>query len=185
LGDVRDALDFVAAERSESSFVLVGLCSGADLAFRAALADARIVGVVLIDGLPYQTVRSRLHHYAGRLMRRGGWRRLFALDGPVLRLLRRSRRPARPAALNRRDVPPKDEAESGLRELTKRGVRLLLLYTPGREYSYRRQFEDMFPSVRSELVEIVFFRNADHTFTLRANQDVLVHTIEEWTSKFN
>jgi dienelactone hydrolase len=186
LGDVRDALDFLAAERSASSFVLVGLCSGADLAFRAALADERVVGTVLIDGLPYQTVRSRLRHYAGRLMRRGGLRRLFALDGPLLRLLRRSRRPARPAAaLHRRDVPPKDVAESGLRELTKRGVRLLLLYTPGREYSYRRQFEDMFPSVRSDRVEIVFFRNADHTFTRRASQDLLVRTIEDWTSKFN
>lgn len=186
LGDVRDALDFVGAERGASSFILVGLCSGADLAFRAALADKRIVGAVLIDGLPYRTARSRMHYYASRLLRRGGWRRLFASDGPVWRLLRRSQRPPRrPSALLRRDVPTKDEAESSLRELTQRGVRFLLIYTPGREYSYRRQFRDMFPSVGSDQVEVAYFRDSNHTFTLRANQDLLVRTVDEWISKFH
>jgi pimeloyl-ACP methyl ester carboxylesterase len=185
LGDVHCALNFVAAERGASSFVLVGLCSGADLAFRTALADERVVGAVLIDGLPYNTTRARLHYYASRLMRRGGWRSLFGLDGPVRRRLRRLQQPARPAAaLRRRNVPPKDEAEAGLRELTLRGVRLLLLYTPGREYSYRRQFRDMFPSIRADRVDVAYFRDADHTFTLRANQDLLVRTIDEWISKF-
>ena len=187
LTDVRDALDFVAAEHRATSFILVGLCSGADLAFRAALADARVVGVILIDGLPYTTARSRIHHYAMRLIRRGGWKRLFARDHPVWRRLRRWRRPpVRPgSAGRRRDVPPLREAEAGLRELARRGVRMLLLFTAGREYSYGGQFRDMFPSVRSDRIDVAFFRNADHTFTLRANQDMLLHTIDEWIAKFH
>jgi len=40
LGDVRDALDFLAAERGASSFILVGLCSGADLAFGSCVEEA-------------------------------------------------------------------------------------------------------------------------------------------------
>ncbi len=185
LAEVRDALDFLAAERGATSFILVGLCSGADLAFRAALADERIGGAILIDGLPYRSLRSRLHHLASRLMRRGVWRKLFARDGPLWRRLRRKPQSARAAvAERRRDVPPKDEAESGLRALTARGMRLLLLYTHGREYSYRRQFRDMFPSVRVDNVDIAFFRHADHTFTLRASQDLLVRTGDEWISRF-
>jgi dienelactone hydrolase len=186
LTDVRDALDFVAAEHHASSFILLGLCSGADLAFRAALADTRVTGVILIDGLPYTTARSRLHHYAMRLIRRGGWKRLFALDNPVWRRVQRWRRkPARPgSAARRRDVPPRGEAEAGLRELARRGVHMLLLFTAGREYSYGGQFRDMFPSVRSERIDVAFFRNADHTFTLRANQELLFRTIDEWIAKF-
>lgn len=183
LEDVREALDFVAAERGAPAFILFGLCSGADLAFRAALADERIIGAVLIDGLPYANARARLHHALSRIARPGIWRRLFALDGPVLRRLRGSRKQARPAAtLDRRDVPPKEEAEAGMRRLTERGVRFLLVFTPGREYCYERQFRDMFASVRDDRVEVVYMRDANHTFTLRANQDLLVRTVGDWVA---
>lgn len=190
LRDVRDALDFIVDQREGETFVLVGLCSGADVAFRAALADERVVGAVLIDGFPYPSFRSELHrrarHYATQLRGRG-WRKLFAADGPIGRRLRRSR-PAAVAApqppRRKRDVPSKDEAEAGLRALTERGARLLVLNTPDRDYSYPRHFADTFPSVRSDRVDLAFFRDADHTFTLRANQDRLVRTINEWMSWF-
>jgi hypothetical protein len=84
----------------------------------------------------------------------------------------------------RRDVPPRAEAEAGLRALTERGARLLVLNTPDRDYSYPRHFADTFPSVRSDRVDVAFFPDADHTFTLRANQDRLVRTISEWISWF-
>jgi hypothetical protein len=186
LTDVRDAMDFVAAEHRASSFILAGLCSGADLAFRAALADTRVVGAILIDGLPYTTARSRIHHYATRVIRRGGWKRLFARDYPVWRRLRRWLQPSVRAgsATRSRDVPPLREAEAGLRELTRRGVRMLLLFTGGRGYSYGGQFRDMFPSVRSDRIDVAFLRDADHTFTLRANQDLLLRTVDEWIAKF-
>jgi pimeloyl-ACP methyl ester carboxylesterase len=185
LGDVHDALDFVAAQYDVSSFILVGLCSGADLAFRAAISDKRIVGTVLIDGLPYETLRSRLHHYVARLMQPGGRQRLFARDGPVLRTLRRSKFTTRSGtALMQRDVPSKDEAESALRELTDRGMQLLLIYTPGREYSYRGQFRDMFPNVCTDNIDIAFLEDVDHTFTLRTSQDLLVRTVDTWVSRF-
>jgi hypothetical protein len=42
----------------------------------------------------------------------------------------------------------------------------------------------MFPSVRRECVEIAYLRDADHTYTLRADQDLLVRTVTTWMSKF-
>ena len=186
--DVRDALGFIANEREGSTFVLVGLCSGADLAFRAALADERVVGGVLIDGFPYHTFRSRLHrrarHYAWQLRGRN-WRALLGSHSPVWRRLRRSPKPVLPPVANRqRDVPSKDEAEAGLHALTERGVRLLVASTPDRDYSYPRHFAETFPSVRSDLVQVTFFPDADHTFTLHANQDLLIRTITQWISWF-
>jgi len=188
LRDVRDALCFVANEQEGSTFVLMGLCSGADLAFRAALADERVVGGVLIDGFPYHTFRSRLHrrarHYAWQLRGRN-WRELLGSQSPVWRHLRRSPKPGLlPGAHRQRDVPSKDEADAGLHGLTERGVRLLVLNTPDRDYSYPRHFAETFPRVRSDLVQITFFPDADHTFTLHANQDLLIRTIIEWISWF-
>jgi hypothetical protein len=185
LGDVRAALDFLAAKGLATSFILIGLCSGADLAFLSAVGDERVVGAVLIDGLPFETLRSRLHHFARWFMRPGNWRRLIAIDGPVWRRLFRASKPSRPAAaIAHRDVPPRQEVESRLRDLTGRGVHLLLAYTAGRDYNYRGQFSDTFPGVRSELVEVAYFGDADHTFTLRANQDLLMQRIDEWIACF-
>ena len=188
LKDAREALDFAAAEGLGSSFVLVGLCSGADLAFRVALADERVVGGILIDGFPYHTLRSRLHRRAQHLasqLRAGAWRRLLASDGPLRRRMRSGARAVLPEGAHRqRDVPPRHEAEAGLRALTERGVRLLVLSTPDRDYSYPRHFADTFPGIRSNRVEVAYLRDADHTFTLRANQDLLTRSITEWISWF-
>jgi dienelactone hydrolase len=48
LADVDRALDWVSAQTGAYRFVLVGLCSGADIAFSAA-ADRRISGVVMMN----------------------------------------------------------------------------------------------------------------------------------------
>ncbi|MBM4439024.1 MAG: alpha/beta fold hydrolase [Candidatus Rokubacteria bacterium] len=175
--DAQDAMDAVGAER----VVLAGICSGADLACRVALADTRVAGLVLIDGLPYRTRRASLHFATTRLIHYGAWRKLFA-PRAVARLMRAGG-PAAPtvsSGLGKRDIPPMAEAETMLRTLTERGVRILAIYTEGREYAYRRQFAHSFPSVRRDRVRVEYLEGADHTFTLRANQDRLVRTIEEW-----
>ena len=188
LRDVRDALGFVANEHGGSTFVLVGLCSGADLAFRAALADERVVGGVLIDGFPYHTFRSRLHRRARQVawqLRGRNWRKLLGSNSPVWKRLRSSPQAVpSPGAIRQRDVPSKDEAKAGLHALTERGVRLLVVNTPDRDYGYRRHFVDTFPTVRSDQIQVRFFPDANHTFTLRANQDQLMRTITEWISCF-
>ncbi len=188
LRDVQDALDFLSATRALSSFILIGLCSGADLAFRVALADKRVVGAVLVDGLPYRTARSYVYYYTLRVWRLilpGGWRELLA-DRPLWRRLPWSpKKPARTTTdLGGRDIPPRDEAESGLRELAARSVKLLVIYTEGRGYNYRQQFADVFPSVPTDRVEVQYLKGADHLFTLLANQDRLVQMVDDWTARF-
>ena len=179
VADTRDALDALAAE-GLSTFVLAGLCSGADLAFRAALDDHRVVGLVLIDGLPYKTTRAALLEQAKRaqrLIRHGDWHKLGRMHKLVPQ-------PAAPAAMGNRDVPTRADAAIGLRRLTERGVRVLAIFTEGREYIYSRQFAHLFPSVRPDRVRVEFFKDADHTFTLRANQDRLAQVVVEWSGGF-
>ena len=188
LRDVRDALDGAAAETGAVSFILLGLCSGADLAFRAALDDARVVGLVLIDGFPYHTFRSRLYRrvrqYALRL-RFAQWRSVIAVGRGIVRRLVGARKTAsHSGALRQRDVPTRDDAEAGLKALVARGTRLLIIGTPDRDYSYPRHFAHTFPGVRSDRLTVRYFKDADHTFTVRSNQDALIRTINEWISCF-
>jgi pimeloyl-ACP methyl ester carboxylesterase len=189
LRDVQDAFDFLDADTAAPSFVLVGLCSGADLAFRIALGDERVAGLVLIDGFPYSTRPGRIYRAvrAGiRRLRHPNWRRLIARDGPLLRRMRLSRsdKTAPRLALRRRDVPTREESEAGLQALVQRGVRLLVMYTPDRHYTYPRHFAHAFPSVRSTLVSVKYLKDADHTFTLQANQQQLLNAVTGWAKCF-
>lgn len=49
VGDVKAAMSFVAQARGTKRFVLVGLCSGAYLAFHTAVEDQRVCGQVLLN----------------------------------------------------------------------------------------------------------------------------------------
>jgi hypothetical protein len=53
IGDVSDALDFLQS-RGFARFCISGRCSGAYLAFRAALKDARISGVVAVNAAVFR-----------------------------------------------------------------------------------------------------------------------------------
>ncbi len=186
LHDVQDAFDYLAATEAITSFLVIGLCSGADLAFRAALADRRVVGAVLIDGLPYRTMRSQLHDQWQRVLCASsddGGRRLVAAIWCRIRKLR-TPKPCGAPRRDRRDVPGKHEAEASLHLLVRRGVKLLMIYTSGRGYSYERQFADLFPSLPPSAVQVEYFRDAQHTFSLLVNQDRLVRTIEGWVAGF-
>jgi alpha-beta hydrolase superfamily lysophospholipase len=190
LRDVQDALSFMGGP--DATFVLIGLCSGADAAFRAALGDQRVVGAVLIDGFPYHTfqsrVRKRLRAYRYRV--RGlTWQKLVGRNGLAWRLVSRARRvsvqrPPHVVPARKRDMPSRETAEAGLERLLDRGISLLVINTPDRDYGYARHFEDAFPSVRSPRVTRAYFANSDHTFTLRANQDQLIRTVSQWITCF-
>jgi pimeloyl-ACP methyl ester carboxylesterase len=187
LRDVQDALDHLCADTGASSFVLFGLCSGADLAFRVAVADPRVVGLILIDAFPYSTTRGRIYRAARRgwsRLRQARWRRLMAQVGPVLRRIQRSTAATTAPTDRHRDVPTRAEAEAGLQHLIHRGTRLLVAYTPDRDYTYPRHFADAFPGVRSDLINVRYFKNADHTFTLQANQQLLLSAVTGWIACF-
>src|SRR5688572_23958863 len=87
--ETREAMDLLHERIGSRSFVLVGVCSGADAAFRTAARDHRVVGTVMIDGLPYRSWRFFLRHYLRRLIRPSSWRNVFTGRHPLWSPLRR------------------------------------------------------------------------------------------------
>ena len=63
VADVREAMDYLAQRCGATRFVLVGHCSSADNAHRAAVVDTRVQGAVLIDGYSYVTWRCCIRRY--------------------------------------------------------------------------------------------------------------------------
>src|SRR5690606_4772338 len=78
LADASAAMDAMQRLLPCRHFVLGGLCSGAELAHRAAVTDARVHGVIALDGYIARTRRYYLHHYLPRLFSPSKWRDAIA-----------------------------------------------------------------------------------------------------------
>jgi dienelactone hydrolase len=182
IADIVDAMDDVERRCRVHHFVVFGLCAGADNAHAVAVRDPRIAGAILLDGYGYRTNRYHLAYWARRALR--------ALRAPAWRhLLRRTvaPRPARTVETGehgqRRPFGPRRDVEREIQSLTDRGVQLLYLYTSGAEgyYNYRRQFFGMFSGLESRArIDVEYYRNADHTYTVGEDRERMLERVVEW-----
>ncbi|MEJ7732665.1 MAG: alpha/beta fold hydrolase [Polyangiaceae bacterium] len=205
--DVGEAMDFLADKYKLSRFVPMGICSGAMNSHRAAVADARVCGAVLIDGYSYRTVPSAMRHYAPKLLSpaaiEGTLRRRLTdlrqvMRGTAPRALgsgepasaARSRAPvsateeqpgADAGAIFEQDWPPQATIAAELRQLADRGAEMLFVYTAAEGFNHADQFAEMFPDpVVQARAEVEYFPKADHTFTLLGDRRALIERIERW-----
>lgn len=179
--DVVAAMDAVAAATGAERFVLIGLCTGAYNAFRAALVDQRVAGGVLMDGYAYPTMRSQFEHYRGRLLDVDRWKRYIG------RRLGRGQHVESAVGgelvVFENEVVPKKRFAAELATLVRRRTELLMIYTglgPLR-FTYPHQLHDAFPEIDLDRSVVVrFYPEADHTFTLPGHRERLLDDIETW-----
>jgi hypothetical protein len=90
--DIDDAMAYAAERHDARTFIVGGLCSGADNALRTAARRDDVVGVITLDLNVTRTRGYWLRHYARRFAHGDAWRNLFAGRNPELNaLLRRWR----------------------------------------------------------------------------------------------
>jgi serine aminopeptidase S33 family len=188
--DVQEAMDYLTTTRGAREFVLMGLCSGADMSFKVALADSRIVGMMQLDAWAYRTVGYWVHNYGKRVLSVTAWKRW--LRRKIARIIGRSdtagAAPTRPDAdaatpEYRRVFPPREVVAADLRALLQRGVRFFNIFSGGQEehYNHRGQYRASFRSVdfRDQL-RVEYLPDADHLFTGLDHQQFVVGAAAEW-----
>jgi pimeloyl-ACP methyl ester carboxylesterase len=185
--EVIDGMDHLARTKGLESFILFGLCSGADAAFHTAARDQRVIGLCQLDAWAYRTWMHYVHHYGPRLRSAAAWK------GYVARRLRRTSMV--PAETPGDDVflptyvrvnPPRETVAKHLREIVGRGARLLHIYSGGQpEYNYRRQFQDAFRSVDfKNQLRVEHMPDASHIFTGLEHQQRVVSLVREFGAAF-
>lgn len=196
VADTRAAMDGVAAETGASRFVLFGLCSGADNALATALADERVVGLVLLDPPTYRTRRSQARSLARKLGAMGGpaaiarWgaavaqRRLRALAARVRDRVRARGGGDEPEQSEGREIPPRPVYREMLHALVARRVRLLAIFSGalGDRYDHADHLYELFPELRAD-VDRVYFPEANHMFTERWAQTALLDAVTAWIAR--
>ena len=183
--DVQTAMDFLQAEYGIERFVVMGLCSGADDAFDAALADPRITGAVMIDGHGYRTRRFYLNH---ALVHFG--RRLLSMQKWCVLLKRMRSGDASPTTQRSEELDdrirldtPKDTVQQAMNQLSARACKQRFIYTGGVSdyYNYETQFEDCFGAeAKLPGVSYRWMPDSDHLFMLARHREVLRQDLIQW-----
>ena len=190
--ELREAMDWMTKAGAGQQFVLIGLCSGADMAFETAKSDPRVVGLGLLDLWTYRTARYYWKYYSPRLLQWHVWRQAIAL-----RLGRKDLAPASPLPVSGseiqdegldlptyvREFPERRQAEEDLKALLSRSVELCCVFTGGQGdyYNYAGQFKECFKRVTfGHHLREVYRPAADHIFTDLGEQQVLVKELTDW-----
>jgi hypothetical protein len=190
--EAQEAMDYLEKANVAKSFVLIGLCSGADMAFETARADKRVEAIGQLDSYVYPTVMSYAHRYAPRLLNLSTWRNVLTgktVVGPfVRRLLGAKQSHGVDASVEEnidrgpyeRDFPPKQTVAAGLKALADRGVRFFNFFSND-YYYYRGQYRDCFREVKfGDRLRIEFIPGADHLVSGLADQQYVVSAMSDW-----
>lgn len=188
VAETRAAMDYLERVVGARSFHLMGLCSGADMAFAVAQVDHRVVGLGQLDPYGYRTFRWYLRHYGPRVLRLSTW--THSLRVRLASLLGRSGPECGTGSSSvfvapeySRVFPKRREVEAKMASLAKRGIRFFVCFTGDEPaISYPGQFRESLPGVDfGDLLEEVFMSSADHTFTHPNHQVQVVDQFAEWS----
>jgi len=186
--ETREAMDFLRSADPTRHFILMGLCGGADVAFRTACQEPAVVGTALVDWFAYRTVGWYMRHFRSALTAPWKWKSRLGENGGTGSPNgdRTAGAPTRGRLMNDGEVPPRPESAANLGALIGRGVQLLFVYTGAQlaYYNYSEQLRHAFRSVAfRDRVEVDFQGDADHTLTLLHHQQRLVETIQHWAAR--
>jgi pimeloyl-ACP methyl ester carboxylesterase len=193
--DARTALDHLAQRHGVQRFALAGLCSGAEISFKTALEDRRVVGALMINAPQFAeepssaviaTVaegKSAAYYWRVALFSKDSWKRILTGRAEYASVLR---------AVNNRlqrlfgGGAARREAGGDLRAfetLVGRGVRLRLLFSEvdwGHEYLQAILGGRIQEWKRGGNPDLRVFQGVDHMLTPLAAQERARALIIEW-----
>lgn len=184
--DVQDAMDWIGRRFGIDRFVVVGFCSGTDVAHAVACKDPRVQAMIWIEGYAYKSQRFLLHWHTTRYLSGARWR-TFAWSA-LARLVPRYR-PRRSVGeedlIFERPYPPREQLAVELDALVRRGVEILAVYSGGSDYvyGYEGQFYDMLPIDFRGRIDVAYYAEADHLFSGVASRRQLIEEIVGWSQE--
>jgi len=183
VADIASALDWLSDTRGIKTAVLVGLCSGADIALKYGHTDDRIVALVLLDPTIPPTWKFYLHYLSQRATNMRSWQTFLGGRGRIwgdliIRMIAATGGPLMEARRRLVDPQSRRDLEALFKHSLERKLRLLIVFTGGMA-EYREQLLDAFPSLDfGNMLTLEYLDDSDHIFTSvkhreRLNQLVL------------
>ena len=177
LQDIDAVIDELSRTTGAEQFIVLGICTGADLAHKAMMHNRRIVGAVCIDGYCYRTWRYLAHKYLPKLVRLQSWR---TLAKQIAGAQPREEAPP-PELLYRWELPPKQQVAGDYREIIASGRHLLCIFSSSWPYNYAGQLADAFADIEfGQAIQVAWLPNTTHTFRHLDERHQLMTTVAGW-----
>ena len=186
--DVKAAMDYLQSRFNDKKFVVMGICTGADNAHRAMLADTRIVGAVGIDGYYFKTpryyVNEVVHRKIPQLFKKRAWKsRLSNISEYVDKIRKKTSIPNFESITIpfRWTVPDRKRTALEYQTFIDRDASNLCIFTGSWPYNYKDQHVDAFPEITfGDNIQILYLEDADHVFPLSQDRQLLTDSISTW-----
>ncbi len=196
VAETRQAMD-VLCTRGARSFLLFGICSGADTALRVALTDPRVVGAALVEPYLVEGPGYVLYAYRRKLLDPRSWLRLVRGRSELWTRLAapRAAAPAAGAAGSARLAEPSAAEEMPsilpsradlvrqVRGVVAKGVDLCFVYAregPAYHNYLALLRREVRPAIARGRARVKVISQTDHVFTPRPAQDALADAVREW-----
>jgi pimeloyl-ACP methyl ester carboxylesterase len=210
IADVRAAMDHLQAARGASRFMLIGLCSGAFVAFHTALSDPRVSDIALLNLLRFYwnpedsiaSVQAQRRHqlrsvryYLSAATSREHWEKLLAGRVDAARILELlAQRTVRRAMslgeywLRRVSGKPMEQSAAhplarDFHKLATRGLRSLVIYDGDEPMldDFQEQLGADVPRLQAlGRLQLEVIDGADHIFSPVASQHALTERLTEY-----
>jgi alpha/beta superfamily hydrolase len=172
--DVGAVMDYLEDRQGFRSFLLIGLCSGADVAIAAARVDDRVAGVAQLNPWVHKNRRYYLHQFwrprwwRKVVQKRFGWFVPAAGEG------------GGDSQATWGPEPTREETMALLADVAGRDVNLMVVLTSGL-VSYDGQFQDVYPDAHfNEHFRCVRRMPSDHVISPMNDQAFVMDQIEAW-----
>lgn len=195
ISETQEAICYLSSARDIERFILIGVCSGANVAFKAACCDPRVVGTIGINGSYYDSVTLeglnqhikssiRGRYYCKHLLDYRSWWRVITGKSDLSSVIRFLLRKVRDLLSREEHISVKTDPLIEWNSLAKQGVDMFLVNSEGSValdtfrlfLAKRLSGLEASGKMRIEIVE-----HTDHVFTLLWSQNTLVDMIEKWT----
>lgn len=194
--ETREVMSAIERDYGVSRFVTAGLCSGAVVAFKTAVADGRVQGAVLINPQGFVQSPEWNEYVVNRTLARQYWRRKLLSPASWRRVLTGRTNYAqlgtvmrrRAASLVRRGEMVTKVAGAlaeEFRQLQTRGLRMLLACSEG---DYGVDYLETILGPRfSRLgdVETLTLPRGDHSLTMMTSQERFFSGLERWAQAWS
>jgi dienelactone hydrolase len=208
--DVKQAMDFIEASKGIHEFILMGICSGADIAFNTALKDDRVVGVVPVNGYFYEVnemsevlkkakAAVAMRYYKKNMLSMSRWlkiiqgksgalrwKNIVRIANSMLQFIHRKIKPRKLRVTKDGKTDPSKFTIRNWKVLVKRNTRLFHIFSEGSDS------HDVFTLtaaaqlkgyIQGGIIDYTLIEDADHTCTPVWSQGYLITLIKDWLKK--
>ena len=195
VADTRAAIAQMQAVFGSRTIILAGLCSGADNAYRAALEDEAVTGLILLDPYAYENRSAKIAYLAKRAQDPEKLMRFVGnLPNKLMGTDRAGQLAYEPTPDGQEDPdndripPPRAAFGRDLEKLASRGTEMCLVYTHSVHHCLNRP-EHFFATFSEfdfrDRITVFTAMDATHTFSTLESQGKLLTALEGWLKRFS